>query len=81
MVYPEAKLIPAFKLTDHNGEVFDNEQLTGKWSIVFFGYTYCPDICPTTLTALAQLANNLPTDLLAKLQFIFFFFLIKAQAL
>jgi protein SCO1/2 len=43
-----------FRLVDQNGRSVDQNILNGKWSAVFFGYTYCPDVCPTTLQALAQ---------------------------
>ncbi|NIV16810.1 MAG: SCO family protein [Woeseiaceae bacterium] len=45
--------LPAFKLRDHNGEPFDNESFNGNWSLVFFGFTNCPDICPATLQQLS----------------------------
>ena len=43
-----------FTLVDQDGRPVDQRVLNGKWSIVFFGYTFCPDFCPTTLTALGQ---------------------------
>lgn len=43
-----------FQLTDQDGKPRDQSALNGKWSAVFFGYTYCPDVCPTTLQVLAQ---------------------------
>lgn len=43
-----------FQLVDPAGRTVDQSVLKGKWSAVFFGYTYCPDACPTTLFALAQ---------------------------
>ena len=43
-----------FHLTDATGRAVDQDVLQGRWSAVFFGYTYCPDACPTTLFALAQ---------------------------
>ncbi|MFC1589222.1 SCO family protein [Pseudomonadota bacterium] len=46
--------ITSFRLTDHNGNAFNQDNLTGKWSILTFGYTHCPDICPTTLNILNQ---------------------------
>ena len=49
---PDFRPLQAFNLTDHNNEVFDEKRLQGKWSFVFFGYTSCPDVCPTTLHAL-----------------------------
>lgn len=43
-----------FQLVDQTGRSVDQSALRGKWSAVFFGYTYCPDACPTTLFALGQ---------------------------
>jgi protein SCO1/2 len=43
-----------FHLTDQAGRPADQDVLKGKWSAVFFGYTNCPDACPTTLFALGQ---------------------------
>jgi protein SCO1/2 len=53
-VLPEAKALPEFSLEDHRGNTFTNEDLKGQWSFVFFGYTHCPDVCPTTLALLNQ---------------------------
>ncbi|KQY89964.1 SCO family protein [Brevundimonas sp. Root1423] len=41
-----------FQLVNQEGQPVDQTMLDGKWSLVFFGFTYCPDFCPTTLTAL-----------------------------
>jgi protein SCO1/2 len=43
-----------FQLVNQDGRTVDQTILNGKWSAVFFGYTYCPDVCPTSLQALAQ---------------------------
>jgi protein SCO1/2 len=43
-----------FQLIDQNGRLVDQHALDGKWTAVFFGYTYCPDVCPTTLTTLGR---------------------------
>jgi len=43
-----------FRLIDQNGRTVDQSVLRGKWSAVYFGYTFCPDVCPTTLTALGE---------------------------
>jgi protein SCO1/2 len=48
-----------FQLVDTEGEAVDQHVLDGKWSAVFFGFTYCPDFCPTTLQALAQAETQL----------------------
>ena len=41
-----------FQLTDQDGRPVDQSILEGKWTLVFFGFTYCPDYCPTTLAAI-----------------------------
>lgn len=41
-----------FQLTDQDGRPVDQSILEGKWTLVFFGFTYCPDFCPTTLAAI-----------------------------
>jgi len=51
--YGEARIGGPFKMVDQNGRPVDERVLLGKWSAVFFGYTYCPDTCPATLSALA----------------------------
>jgi protein SCO1/2 len=42
-----------FQLVNQDGQAVDQTMLNGKWSLVFFGFTYCPDYCPTTLAMLA----------------------------
>ena len=70
LVYPSPKLLPEFEMTSHLNESFSQNQWLGKWSVVFFGFTFCPDICPTTLSSLAEVANNLPLDVKTKTQFV-----------
>lgn len=48
-----------FHLEDQNGAPRDQTMLKGKWSAVFFGYTYCPDVCPTTMQALGDAEQRL----------------------
>jgi len=48
-----------FALVDHNGNSFTRENLKGHWTLVFFGFTYCPDVCPATMAQLAQLMTRL----------------------
>lgn len=51
---PPARL-ETFELTAHTGSPFTPESLEGKWTFMFFGYTNCPDICPTTLDTLTRM--------------------------
>ncbi|MGO3931363.1 MULTISPECIES: SCO family protein [Nitrobacteraceae] len=48
-----------FELTSHKGETYNNARLAGKPYLVFFGFTHCPDICPTTLFELTDLMSKL----------------------
>jgi protein SCO1/2 len=48
-----------FRLVDQNGKPFTEANLQGKWHLVFFGYTHCPDTCPTTLNELALALDKL----------------------
>ncbi len=48
-----------FQLVNQDGQAVDQTMLDGKWSLVFFGFTYCPDYCPTTLTALEATKRQL----------------------
>ena len=59
---PEPKPLQAFELSDQYGQAFNLDRLKGKWSFVFFGYTYCPDICPTTLSTLTGVIKKLQAD-------------------
>jgi protein SCO1 len=49
----------AFQLVDQNGRPVDQSLLQGKWTAVFFGFTYCPDVCPATLQTLEAATQNL----------------------
>ncbi|MGB5178100.1 MAG: SCO family protein [Gammaproteobacteria bacterium] len=57
--FPVARDVQPFALVDHNNAVFDNAALQQRWSFLFFGYTYCPDVCPTTLSVLNSIAQRL----------------------
>lgn len=48
-----------FSLIDNHGREFGPAELRGAWSLMFFGYTNCPDYCPSTLTTLAALEKQL----------------------
>jgi protein SCO1/2 len=51
-----------FTLTDQNGVVRHESDFRGKLMLVYFGYTYCPDVCPATLLAISQALDQLGTD-------------------
>ena len=59
LLWPNPKLISPFQVVDQNNQSFGLENLSGKWSFLFFGYTHCPDICPITLSVLAQVYTKL----------------------
>lgn len=58
----EVKIGGEFTMTNHNGQTVTNEDFEGKPMIVFFGFTYCPDICPTTLSRLSSSLDKLGSD-------------------
>ncbi len=51
-----------FTLTDHNNATFELTSLRGKVVLVFFGYSMCPDVCPTTLSKLSSVSRRLGDD-------------------
>jgi len=57
--YQQPRTISDFTFEDELGLPFQNEQLLGKWSLVFFGYTSCPDVCPMTLQKLHFIYDDL----------------------
>ncbi len=59
-----------FSLIDHNGQRVTQNDFAGRWQFVFFGFTYCPDVCPTTLAAMGQVIDELG-DAAAKVAVLF----------
>lgn len=62
VLLPSPNPIRPFTLRDDHGRRFDLERLRGSWTLMFFGYTSCPDICPTTLVTLRDLAGHLESQ-------------------
>jgi protein SCO1/2 len=60
----QAGSIPSgqFTLVDHTGAIVTDETYRGKWLVMFFGFTHCPDICPTTLSKIASMMELLGQD-------------------
>ena len=48
-----------FTLVDRDGRIWTEKDLTGRISVIYFGYTYCPDICPTELASIGQALDQL----------------------
>jgi protein SCO1/2 len=57
-VLPQPRPLPVFSLTDHQGAAFGKAQIQGQPALMFFGFTHCPDVCPTTLAQMAQLRRQ-----------------------
>lgn len=53
-LFPQPRELPAFSLRQSDGTRLVPGELKGHWTLVFLGFTYCPDVCPTTLAELAQ---------------------------
>jgi cytochrome oxidase Cu insertion factor (SCO1/SenC/PrrC family) len=51
----QAKTLADFELRDQNNQPFGIAQLKGKWNLLYFGFTHCPDICPVSLQAMADM--------------------------
>jgi protein SCO1/2 len=68
IVLDKPRIFSDFELEDHRGELFNNERFQGVWSIVFFGFTHCPDICPTTLAMLDDTYSKLKDSEKERLQ-------------
>lgn len=52
-LFPAPRVLPAFALQQADGQPLTQDTLKGHWTVVFLGFTHCPDVCPTTLAALA----------------------------
>ena len=62
VLLPQSRTLPELSLTDQDGRQVQVNELKDKWSLLFFGYTFCPDICPATLAQLRQLQGQLPQE-------------------
>ncbi len=62
VMLPQARQVPALDFLDQDGQAFSTGQLKDQWSLLFFGYTFCPDICPATLAQLRQLRTQIPEE-------------------
>ena len=60
-IYPSPKALPAVELTDETGQTFPVTAASGHYTFLFFGYTNCPDVCPTTLAEISAALKQLTT--------------------
>ncbi|MCQ4325255.1 cytochrome c oxidase assembly protein [Stutzerimonas stutzeri] len=70
LLLPRARTLPSIELVDQDGQPFSTASLRGRWHILFFGFTACPDICPTTLSDMRRLFARLPADDRQQLQLV-----------
>ena len=70
ILLPQSRNVPDLSLTDQDGQPVSLSRLKGKWTVLFFGYTFCPDICPTTLAQLRQIKSELPPEAVDKLRIV-----------
>ena len=70
-MFPQTKVFSGYTLTDQHGQAFGQNEFKGEWSVVFFGFTNCPDICPTTLLDMQKIHRSLSNDGLKPPRFVF----------
>ena len=58
IMLPNTKPLVDVDFTDHNGQPFGSDKFNGKWSVLFFGFTNCPDVCPTTMQTMKQVKQK-----------------------
>ena len=68
IVLDKPRIFSDFELQDHRGELFNIARMQDVWTIVFFGFTHCPDICPTTLAMLNDTYSKLKDSEKERLQ-------------
>ncbi len=68
ILLPQSREVPGLKLMDQDGQPVSLDAFKDKWTLLFFGYTFCPDICPTTLAQLRQIKRELPKEAVDRLR-------------
>ncbi|MGD8175265.1 SCO family protein [Marinimicrobium sp. ARAG 43.8] len=68
MVFEQPRRISAFELVDHRGQPFTQNNLQEHWTLAFFGFTHCPDICPMAMADLSRMMEQLPPALAKQTQ-------------
>ncbi|NAT21999.1 SCO family protein [Pseudomonas syringae] len=68
VLLPKSRQLPALSMIDQNGAAVALDGLKNQWTLMFFGYTFCPDICPTTLAQIKQIRSELPKAALERMR-------------
>ena len=73
LLWPDPPELGTFSLIDAQGNAFTEQELSGRWTLVFFGFTNCPDICPTTMATLNEVYSRVQMndEVLEKIQVLF----------
>ena len=71
IVYPQAREIGNFNLVDSNNQPISADQLQGKWWLVYFGFTFCPDACPLALADMTKVKTQLSEEMAEQIGFAF----------
>src|SRR3979490_2334455 len=61
ILLPQSRPLPTLSMINQDGQPVRIDELKDKWSLLFLGYTFCPDICATTLAELRQIKRHVPT--------------------
>jgi len=69
-IRPQPKVLDPFTLSDEQGQQFSNDRFEGRWSLVLLGFTYCPEICPTTLALFEKLHEGWQDSDLSTIQYV-----------
>ena len=70
-VYPQAREIGDFNLLDYDNKSINQQRFEGKWWLVYFGFTFCPDACPTALADMKKIKAQFDTQTSEEVDFVF----------
>ena len=70
IVFENPRIVKDFDLIDHNNKAFSLNNLQDTWTLIYFGFTHCPDICPTTLADLSRVYGSLKEDIRKQTQIV-----------
>lgn len=70
LLLPRERQLPSLEFVDEQGQVVTTDSLRDRWHLLFFGFTACPDICPTTLSDMRGLLGQLPPEIRNQIQLV-----------